>query len=223
MDGDGMALETERLRLRQWREADYAPFAALNADAEAMRYFPATLTRAESDAMADRCRDLVATRGWGFCVVERKIDGGFLGFVGLHEPAAALPFSPCVEIGWRLARHAWGSGYATEAARGALDWGFGRLGLEEVVSFTALDNRRSRAVMERLGMHEDALVFEHPTLPPGHPLRPHCLYRLPRTAWQEAGAWHRCVKPPQGRGCGPGVTPKAGAAKSVIMRSNAAP
>ena len=120
---DGIAFETERLRLRQWREADYAPFAALNADAQVMRYFPAPLTRVESDAMADHCRSLIAAKGWGVWVAERKADGDFLGFVGLHEPTAALPFAPCVEIAWRLARHAWGSGYATEAARGALAWG----------------------------------------------------------------------------------------------------
>ncbi len=222
MDSGSVAFETERLRLRQWRDGDYAPFAALNADAAVMRYFPATLTRAESDALADRCRRLIASRGWGFWVAERKMDSAFLGFVGLHEPAG-LPFSPCVEIGWRLAQHAWGSGYATEAARGALDWGFGRLGLDEIVSFTTLANRRSRAVMERLGMREDAVGFEHPALPPGHPLRLHCLYRLPRTAWQAPGAGTPCVNPPQGRGSGTGVTPKAGAPKSVIMRSNAAP
>ena len=184
---DGIAFETERLRLRQWREADYAPFAALNADAQVMRYFPAPLTRVESDAMADRCRSLIAAQGWGVWVVERKADGVFLGFVGLHEPTAALPFAPCVEIAWRLAQHAWGSGYATEAARGALAWGFERLGLDEIVSFTTLANARSRAVMERLGMREDAVGFEHPALPPGHPLRPHCLYRLPRRVWQAAG------------------------------------
>ncbi|WP_354682342.1 GNAT family N-acetyltransferase [Cupriavidus necator] len=183
MEASDIAFETERLLLRQWRDADYVPFASLNADAETMRYFPAPLSRAESDAMANRCRGLIAAKGWGLWVVERKAGGAFLGFVGLHEPAWALPFTPCVEIGWRLARHAWGSGYATEAARGALAWGFERLGLAEIVSFTTLANRRSRAVMERLGMREDELVFEHPALAEGHPLRPHCLYRLSRAAW----------------------------------------
>ncbi|CAM3198321.1 GNAT family N-acetyltransferase [Cupriavidus taiwanensis] len=179
----GIAFETGRLRLRQWRDEDYAPFAALNADAQVMRYFPAPLTRAESDAMAGRCRSLIAQQGWGVWVVERIADDAFLGFVGLHEPAAALPFAPCVEIAWRLARQAWGQGYATEAARGALAYGFGRLALNEIVAFTTLANARSRAVMERLGMRQDAEGFDHPALPPGHPLRPHCLYRLPRAAW----------------------------------------
>ncbi|GLC96509.1 GCN5 family N-acetyltransferase [Cupriavidus sp. TA19] len=183
-----MEMETPRLRLRQWCDADYSPFSVLNADAEVMRFFPAPLTRAESDAMADRCRALIAGRGWGPWAVERKLDRAFIGFVGLHEPAAALPFSPCVEIAWRLARDAWGSGLATEAARAALEYGFGTLGLDEIVSFTTLENRRSRAVMERLGMREDALGFEHPALPPRHPLRPHCLYRLPRATWQASAA-----------------------------------
>ncbi|WER47279.1 GNAT family N-acetyltransferase [Cupriavidus sp. WKF15] len=178
--------ETARLRLRQWRDADYAPFAALNADAEVMRYFPAPLGRAESDALAARCRQKIDTLGWGFWACERKADGAFIGFVGLNVPAAALPFSPCVEVGWRLARDAWGQGFATEAARSALMVGFGQLGLEDIVSFTALANQRSRAVMECLGMHEDALAFEHPALPEGHPLRLHRLYRLPRADW-EAG------------------------------------
>ncbi|MBB2916732.1 GNAT family N-acetyltransferase [Cupriavidus alkaliphilus] len=184
----GIAFETGRLRLRQWRDEDLAPFAALNADAQVMRYFPAPLSRAESDAMAGRCRSLIAQNGWGVWVAERTADDTFLGFVGLHEPAATLPFAPCVEIAWRLARHAWGQGYATEAARGALAYGFSRLGLDEIVAFTTLANARSRAVMERLGMRQDAVGFDHPALPPQHPLRPHCLYRLPRAAWQAAGA-----------------------------------
>ncbi|MBB3011574.1 GNAT family N-acetyltransferase [Cupriavidus alkaliphilus] len=184
----GIAFETGRLRLRQWRDEDLAPFAALNADARVMRYFPASLSRAESDAMAGRCRSLIAQNGWGVWVAERRADDTFLGFVGLHEPAATLPFAPCVEIAWRLARHAWGQGYATEAARGALAYGFSRLGLDEIVAFTTLANARSRAVMERLGMRQDAVGFDHPALPPQHPLRPHCLYRLPRAAWQAAGA-----------------------------------
>ncbi|KWR91840.1 GNAT family N-acetyltransferase [Cupriavidus sp. IDO] len=178
-------LETDRLRLRQWRESDLEPFAALNADPEVMQNFPATLTRAESDILATRCRDRITTIGWGLWVAERKADGAFLGFVGLNEPAAALPFSPCVEIGWRLAQHAWGQGYATEAARGALQVGFERLGLDEIVSFTTLGNRRSRAVMERLGMQEDPVGFEHPGVPAGHPLRPHCLYRLSKACWEK--------------------------------------
>ena len=172
-------IHTTRLLLRQWKPADRAPFAAMNADPRVMRHFPALLSRAESDAMADRCQALIKERGWGFWAVEAKATGTFIGFVGLHTPSAALPFSPCVEIGWRLAAAHWGQGLASEAARAALEVGFGSLDLPEIVSFTAIENRRSRAVMERLGMRESE-EFEHPGLPVGHPLRRHCLYRLER-------------------------------------------
>ncbi len=173
-------LETARLRLRQWRPSDRAPFAALNADPEVMRHFPALLDEAASTAMAARCALLIEVRGWGFWAAEERDSGAFLGFIGLHTPSAALPFSPCVEVGWRLARAHWGRGFATEGARAALDFAFERLGLDEVVSFTALSNRRSEAVMRRLGMRRDSATFMHPDLPEGHPLREHCLYRIAR-------------------------------------------
>lgn len=176
-------IDTPRLRLRQWQTEDRAPFAALNADPEVMALLPALLDRAESDAMADRCQALIAERGWGLWVVESKSSRAFMGFVGLHIPAVDLPFSPCVEVGWRLATRYWGNGYATEAARGALRVGFQQLRLTEIVSFTSLGNVRSRAVMERLGMLETEDTFEHPVFPAGHPIRTHCLYRLPRTLW----------------------------------------
>jgi RimJ/RimL family protein N-acetyltransferase len=177
--GELIELETERLRLRQWTLADRAPFAALNADPRVMEYLSEPLTRVASDAMAERCQSLLQERGWGFWAVECKASGEFAGFVGLHVPSALLPFSPCVEIGWRLAVQHWGKGLATEAAREALRAGFERLGLSEIVSFTALGNVRSRAVMERLGMRE-AGTFEHPHVPAGSSLRPHYLYRLGR-------------------------------------------
>lgn len=175
--------DTERLRLRQWCAADREPFAALNADPIVMQFFPALLTRAESDAMADRCQALIGERGWGFWAVETRTASEFIGFVGLHIPASELPFSPCVEVGWRLAAKHWGKGFATEAARGALHVGFKRLGLLEIVSFTAVGNIRSRAVMGRLGMLETKETFEHPNIPIGHVLRQHCLYRLSRGQW----------------------------------------
>jgi len=171
--------ETSRLRLRQWRFADREPFAALNADPRVMEFFPRVLTRSESDAMAERCQLLIETRGWGFWAAESKATGEFIGFVGLHIPSAELPFSPCVEIGWRLAFRYWGQGLASEAATAALHVGFGSLGLKEIVSFTTLRNHRSRAVMERLGMRESG-TFEHPQIPDGSALRQHCLYRLPQ-------------------------------------------
>jgi len=171
-------VETERLRLRQWTATDRAPFAELNGDPRVMEFFPAPLSRIESDAMADHCQALIAERGWGVWAVEMKSARTFIGSVGLHVPALELPFSPCVEIAWRLAAKYWGSGFATEAARAALNAGFERLGFLEIVAFTATINTRSRAVMERLGMRDANEPFEHPQVRAGHELRPHCLYRL---------------------------------------------
>lgn len=182
-----MEIETPRLLLRQWRKADFAPFAALNADPKAMKYFPAPLSLAESDAMAERCQALIAARGWGLWAVEARHAGSFIGFVGLNSPAYELPFSPCIEIGWRLAFDHWGQGYASEAARAVLHAGFERLRLAEIVSFTALGNLRSQAVMRRIGMHETPDRFDHPRIPAGHPLRRHCLYRISLEQWP-AGA-----------------------------------
>lgn len=177
-------LRSERLRLRQWCAADREPFAAMNADPEVMRYFPSLLSREDSDAVADRCQALISLRGWGFWALETVADARFIGFVGLHEPDAALPFTPCVEIGWRLAPAYWGQGYATEAARVALAYGFNELALDEIVSFTTLTNTRSRSVMERLGMACDQETFDHPAVPSESGLRTHCLYRLSRAQWQ---------------------------------------
>jgi RimJ/RimL family protein N-acetyltransferase len=169
--------KTARLQLRQWQERDRDPFAALCADPKVMEYFPATLDRSTSDAMVDRCQALIADRGWGLWAVELQATQEFIGFVGLHMPQVELPFSPCVEVGWRLAAAHWGKGYATEAAQAALQVGFEVLELDEIVSFTAMGNVRSQAVMKRLGMTFSG-TFEHPTLPVGHELRQHCLYRL---------------------------------------------
>jgi RimJ/RimL family protein N-acetyltransferase len=114
---DPIEFETERLFLRQWIPADREPFAALNADSRVMEFFHARLTRAESDSIADRCESLIRERGWGFWAAELKASHEFIGFVGLHTPSAELPFSPCVEIGWRLSFSHWGKGLASEAAR----------------------------------------------------------------------------------------------------------
>jgi RimJ/RimL family protein N-acetyltransferase len=177
-------LVTDRLRLRHWQPADRAPFAALNADPEVMRHFPARLSREESDAMADRVAAHVEETGWGLWALEERVTGTFLGFTGLARPGFDAPFMPATEIGWRLARAAWGHGYATEAARAAAAFGFDALGLDGLVSFTAVENERSRAVMRRLGMtHDPGDDFDHPRLPEGHRLRRHVLYRLtPRPA-----------------------------------------
>jgi len=175
-------LRTERLLLRQWRDADYEPFAALNADPVVMEHFPAPLTREASDSWADRQRGRIEERGWGLWAVEVRDDGGFAGFVGLAVPSFEAHFTPAVEIGWRLAREHWNRGYATEAARAGLAFGFVELQLEEIVSFTTVANVRSRRVMEKLGMTCDSSDdFDHPSVPPG-PIRPHVLYRIRRPA-----------------------------------------
>jgi RimJ/RimL family protein N-acetyltransferase len=177
---------TARVRLRAWRDADLAPFAALNADPVVMEHLPATLSRAESDAAAARIRRELAERGFGLWALELPGVAPFVGFTGLAVPLFEAHFTPCVEVGWRLAREHWGNGYATEAAHATLAFGFERLGLAEIVSFTAVGNVRSRRVMEKLGMQRDpADDFEHPALAPGHRLRPHVLYRIRRG---EAGA-----------------------------------
>jgi RimJ/RimL family protein N-acetyltransferase len=171
-------LRTERLLLRQWRDEDLEPFAALNADPIVMEHFPSTMTRERSDAWAEMCRQKIDERGWGIWAVEVVETGAFIGFVGLNEPLFDAHFTPAVEVGWRLARHAWGKGYATEAARAALDYAFDEVGLDEVVSFTAPENLRSQRVMQKLGMTRDPVDdFDHPNLPEGHRLRRHVLYR----------------------------------------------
>lgn len=176
-------LTSPRLWLRRWRESDRDAFAALNADPEVMAFFPSVLTRSASDASIDAWLQQFQTQGWSNWAVEVQATGQFIGFVGLTVPRRVLPFSPCVEIGWRLARSAWGNGFATEAAREALKFGFEVLRLPEVVSFATLGNARSRAVMERIGLRNTRQDFEHPGLPEGHPLRPHCLYRISRANW----------------------------------------
>ena len=183
MPGDpaDAVLRTPRCVLRRWRPCDRPPFAAMNADPAVMAHFPALLTTAESDALADAIETRMASRGFGLWALEIPGVVPFAGFVGLSVPAFAAPFMPCVEIGWRLALAHWGRGYATEAARAVLAHAWTTLDLAEVVSFTTAGNTRSRAVMTRLGMrHDPAGDFEHPGLPAGHPLRPHVLYRLAR-------------------------------------------
>ena len=179
-------LRTERLVLRPWRDADRAPFAALNADPEVMRYFPAPLTRGESDAMVDAITENFSTRGWGLWAVE-VVDGpAFVGFIGLNVPGFEAVFTPCVEVGWRLAKEHWNQGYASEGARAALRYGFEVVGLDQILSWTATTNAPSQAVMQRIGMtHDPGDDFDHPRMPEGHPLRRHVLYRMPRARWYD--------------------------------------
>jgi RimJ/RimL family protein N-acetyltransferase len=176
-------LQTERLCLRRWLPSDRASFAALNADPRVMEYFPAPLSRHESDALVTRIEAHFAEHGFGLWAVEIPHVVPFAGFIGLAIPRFTAHFTPCVEIGWRLAAAHWGQGYATEGARAVLRFGFETLGLNEIVSFTVPANHRSRRVMERIGMHHNpADDFDHPALPEGHPLRRHVLYRCTRPA-----------------------------------------
>ena len=172
-------LSTPRLKLRAWRDADRAPFAAMNADPAVMEFFPAALLPAESDAMVDRIVAHFERHGYGLWAVEVPGVSAFAGFIGLNVPIFAAPFMPCVEIGWRLAAKWWGHGYAREGAAAALTWALERV--PEVVSFTVPGNVRSRRVMEAIGMkHDPPGDFEHPLVPVGHRLRPHVLYRSAR-------------------------------------------
>ena len=183
-------IATERLLLRDWRPSDHQPFAALNADPAVTRYLGRKRDRAASDALIESIREHWTVNGFGLWAVERREDGRFLGFTGPSRPSFEAHFTPAVEVGWRLARDAWGHGFATEAARAAVRFGFETAGLEEIVSFTVPANERSRRVMERLGMARDPSDdFDHPRLSEGDPLRRHVLYRLTREAWeaQEAG------------------------------------
>jgi RimJ/RimL family protein N-acetyltransferase len=173
-------MRTERLLLRRWRAEDRQPLAALNADPRVMEFLPALLSAAESDALADRIEAHFVQHGFGLWAVEIPGRAPFAGWIGLSIPRFETEFTPCVEIGWRLAAEHWGNGYAAEGAHAALEFGFSTLKLAEIVSFTAPANVRSWRVMERIGMRHIG-DFQHPLLDPGHPLRWHVLYKI-RTA-----------------------------------------
>lgn len=177
----GPELATERLVMRRWRKDDREAFAALNADARVMEHFPGRLSSIQSRDLLRRIEAHFDLHGFGLWALERRDVAGAIGFTGLSVPDFEAAFTPCVEIGWRLAFEHWGRGYASEAARAAVDFAFGELGLPELVSFTVPANARSLAVMHRLGMRlDDPRGFEHPALPRGHALRRHLLYRLVR-------------------------------------------
>ena len=176
---ESVIVSTPRLRLRLWRQGDLEPFAAMNADPRVMEFYPNVLTREESDATADRIRDGFVRYGFGLWALDIPDVADFAGFVGLSVPRFEAAFTPCVEVGWRLAVEHWGRGYASEAAQAVLVHGFGTLGLKEIVSFSATRNLRSQAVMRRIGMERrPELDFEHPVLPVGHRLSRHVFYRV---------------------------------------------
>ena len=178
-----MITETRRLILRRWQSSDVEPFVALNADPRVMEFFPATLSRTETEAIIAIIEKGIEQHGFGFWAVELKATKDFIGFIGLNVPGYTLPFSPCVEVGWRLAFNHWGKGYAQEGARAALAFGFEKMRLNEIVSFTTVANIRSRRVMEAIAMIYDSQGdFDHPELPEGHALRKHVLYRSRKSA-----------------------------------------
>jgi RimJ/RimL family protein N-acetyltransferase len=171
--------ETERLILRHWLHSDRQPFSRLNADPRVMQFMPRALTVEESNTLADRIEAHFREHGFGVCAAELRRDHSFVGFIGLAVPSFEAHFTPCVEIGWRLAAEYWGQGLATECAREMVRYASEQLRLNALVSFTVPANTRSRRVMEKLGMlRNPADDFDHPALPGGHPLRKHVLYRM---------------------------------------------
>lgn len=184
-----MTIHTSRLILRQWREQDLEPFANLNSDQRVREFFPGLLNRQESDSSVKLMSDHISRTGWGFWAASLIQTGEFIGFIGLEDvyfTASFNKFAPAVEIGWRLSFNHWGQGYATEGAKAVLQYGFEKLSLPEIISFTALKNIRSRHVMEKIGMHHQEIDdFDHPKLSDGHPLKRHVLYRLKSGEWQK--------------------------------------
>ncbi len=179
-----MGIETPRLILRQWQASDLEPFHQLNRDPNVMRYFPAILSKQESDSIAERLTLIIEKTGWGFWAVELKETNEFIGFVGLlSQDESGIPETPFVEIGWRLSYAYWGKGYASEAAHACLKFAFEQLNLDAVYAFTALPNKPSRKVMERLEMHNIKHDFDHPSLAKGHVLERHCLYKITSNQW----------------------------------------
>jgi ribosomal-protein-alanine N-acetyltransferase len=184
-----MELETERLVLRPWRDEDLPWIQEINADPRVMEHFVTVLTPAETTAMIRRIQTHFATHGFGFWAVQQRDRDAVIGLVGLAVPTFSAHFMPCVEIGWRIAHQHWGQGYATEAARAALDYGFEQRQLDEIVSFTAVPNVKSQRVMQKLGMHHDPSDdFDHPSVPDGHRLKRHVLYRITRGDWRRVAS-----------------------------------
>lgn len=166
--------------MRGWSDEDVHSWAEMNADPRVMEHFVSTIPRDQSYESAARLRREVEENGYGWFVLERKERPGFAGVLALCDVRWEAPFEPKREIGWRLPLASWGAGRATEAARALLEYAFTDLKWSEVVAFTAARNRRSRRVMEKLGMtHDSSEDFDHPRVPEGHPIRRHVLYRKP--------------------------------------------
>jgi len=184
-----MIIQTNRLILRQWCERDLEPFAHLNSDSRVREFFPGLLSCQESDASVKRMSDHISRTGWGFWAASLIQTGEFIGFIGLEDVYFSAAFNkdtPAVEIGWRLAFGHWGKGYATEGAKAALQYGFEKLNLPQIISFTAVKNMRSRHVMVKIGMHHDEIDdFDHPKIVDTHPLKRQVLYRLKFDEWKK--------------------------------------
>ena len=178
-----MELETQRIILRQWKDEDYPKFAVLNADSSVMEFFPKPLSRQESDDLTDNLRSLISQHGWGFWALELKDNGEFIEFTGLNIFKANLPFSPCVEVGWRLSKRCWGFSSAPEAASESLRFAFENLELDEVFSFTTLRNLRSQSVMRKIGMINTNQNFPHPDIESDSLLSEHVLFKITRSRW----------------------------------------
>jgi ribosomal-protein-alanine N-acetyltransferase len=177
-------IKTNRLLLRQWRSRDFDSFARINANKSVMAYYPAPMTRQQSDEFANNIQKRISKNKWVFWAVEIPEVCDFIGFVGLNRPVYDLPFEAGIEIGWRLSDQYWGKGYATEAAQAALSVGFNRLNLTEIVAFASVLNTASINVMKRLHMQDTQYLFDHPKIPDGHKLREHCLYKINSQSWK---------------------------------------
>ena len=172
-------VESERLILRNWKDSDQPVFAQMNTDPKVMEFLPKSFWGNDGKEVIARIKNSIETNGYGMWAMERKDTGEFIGFTGLHSPTWEAHFTPCIEVGWRLASKYWGQGFATEGALASLDYGFNKMNLDEIVSFTVPDNTRSRKVMDRIGMtYDKSGDFNHPTLPENDPLSQHVLYRL---------------------------------------------
>lgn len=178
-------LRTPRLIMRQWQQSDFEKFAELNADKEVMEFFPKTLNKSESNILASKIQNTLTKNGWGLWAVELIENNNFIGFVGLHSPSYNFSFCPCVEIGWRLSKEYWRKGYANEAANEVLKFAFNVLNLEEVVSFTAVSNHKSRALMEKLTLVNTNQNFMHPNIPAENSLCEHVLYKISKSQWSD--------------------------------------
>ena len=177
-------IETERLILRQWQQNDYAEFAKLTASVEVMKYFPSTLTTEQSDEGIERSKSSIKDKGFGFWAAELKQTNEFIGFIGINDPGDGYPFSPSIEIGWRLAQRFWGKGYASEGAKASLEFAFKKLGLNEIISMTPVLNSNSMKVMQRIGMQDTKQNFIHPKLIKPHELAEHVLYKTTLEQWR---------------------------------------